>query len=252
MSNRDALIERIRKILVRTEEAGCTEAEAAAAMAKVQQLLLEHHISMAEIEAAGSEPDVYELDQNSASYAWDYRHDFASLILTKHYMVKCLLSNSKASGKLRRKLMIFGDRSSIDTARFVFSALVGSFDRLWREYRMKDPYVCASEKRAFCAGVMKGYSDKLTLERKAFEVEQSMKSPGTELVLASAETRLANKFNEHPMVRGSGSRGINLGGGGDALAAGYQAGKELNINRSIGGGAGAPASQTSTRGALPA
>jgi Protein of unknown function (DUF2786) len=51
--NDDAeLIARIRKILARTEEAGCTKAEAEAAYALASTLMAKHNLDMAQVEYA--------------------------------------------------------------------------------------------------------------------------------------------------------------------------------------------------------
>jgi hypothetical protein len=47
------IVERIRKILAKTEEAGCTQAESEAAMAMASRLMAEHNLSMSEVTKGG-------------------------------------------------------------------------------------------------------------------------------------------------------------------------------------------------------
>ena len=109
-------------------------------------------------------------------------------------------------GRLVRKNLVrmtfFGKKSNVETARWVYLALLDAFDHLWNDYRIRTG-AGRSDRRAFVLGVWNGFSDKMEEERKVMEAERDMLAreqgrtgPGTAIVLASIQEKTAVAFKE--------------------------------------------------------
>lgn len=230
MMNHD-LIAKLRKILSKTEEAGCTQEEAAAAMAKARRLMEDNEITMAEVAdhggAAEESPDtvaIYEKSRMSRDAV------LAAQICNRFFFVRYCQSRR---GGLSR-IMFFGTPSNIETARWVFTSLMSAFDRLWSEHRRRTG-TPGTERMLFCTGVYRGFKEKLEAEREVDNLarEAEMGHGGTSIVLANREKALSREFaHAHPGVRSTTMGGLK--GGRSTLESGMAAGRSLNLSRPLG------------------
>jgi Protein of unknown function (DUF2786) len=240
------VIERVRKILSKTEKSGCTPEEAQLAFQKASRILAEHNLEMADIEQkeAGSESwtedDVYE------SGKWTLEDNLAYGIVRRHFFVEGFFMGKWANGKHRKVLRFFGRPHNVETGKWAFNALHDAFDRLFGEFR-KRTGAPATDRRIFISGVASGFAEKMNEERLAMQIERDLvggKSSGsTALAVVSLEeqTTLAYRaahssfFKKDGKAKGRASSFDGLTGSNSALAAGYQAGRQLSLNRSLGG-----------------
>jgi hypothetical protein len=236
-----ALIDKIRKILLKTEEAGCTRSEAEAAFAMAQRLLLENNLSMDDISAKEAESTTEWVEEEADnSGRWTNEMNMTYHLVQEHCMVRGLLMRkTSASGKSSVSLYLFGTKENAAVARQMFKSLLSACDRLWIDYRVKRQ-APASDRRAYYVGVIKGFSDKLTEERKVVEMEQdvlrSRSSGYTEIVLQSVQQKTMEKFNEkHGKMNSSRNNFAPVGGSRSAVQDGYQAGRNLSLNQPIAG-----------------
>jgi Protein of unknown function (DUF2786) len=252
------VIERVRKILAKTEASGCSEAEAALAFQKASRILAEHNLDMSDVEAkdegsqSWTEDDIYETGR------WTLEDNLAHGIVSRYFFVEGFFAGKWANGKHRKVLRFFGQPHNVATARWAFSALQEAFDRLFNEWRQRTGGP-ASDRRMFIAGVASGFDEKMRDERKAMEIERDLvqgKSNGSTalaVVSISEQTRLAYRaahasfFHKDGKQKGSKIKFDAVTGSNSALAAGYQAGRNLELNRAIGGSKASFAKLTSTR-----
>jgi hypothetical protein len=233
----DEIIDKVKKILLKTEGAGCTPEEAAAALAKAQSLLIEHNLTMSDIHTSGG---VGEMDDHFVGSwkRWNNDLGLAAGICVGFFFVKGIKRNHTGDDGVRYTTQIFfGDHANVETARWAFHAIVGAFSRLWSEYRIRNPHVPRTDRRMFILGVSRGFCDKLRMERMADEMEADIvsgcASGGAALALVRIETVVAKKFDEahpglknnKPMKYGNGSR--------SSLDAGYEEGRRLELHREI-------------------
>lgn len=246
--SKDQIITRLRKILSRTTEAGCTPAEAEAAFAMAGRLMAEHQLSMESIEAADDAPaDAFVTEAAGASAArWSSERDWAASIVHQYFFVSGFRSRryDHAQGAYRVRQYFFGTPTHVETATWVYGALLDAFDRLWADYRRQID-VGRGDRRAFILGVVRGFMDKLKDERRAMDAEaQVMGRTGTEIVLASADQRREVAFRQAHKVS-AGRAAAPVRGSRSAMDDGYRAGRNLNLARPVESGAG------KSRGALP-
>lgn len=233
----DGIAARIRKILARTEGAGCTPAEAEAAFAKASKLLAEHNLSMEDIavSAGGEDSETWLEEQVYETGRWSLEDNSCFHILKAYFFVEGYFQNRAG----RKALMLFGKAENVAAARHVWDALHAAFDRQWMMYRIlnKRP---ASERRLFVTGMARGFTTKLKDERRAMEVERDMAKGGgggTALALTSIAEKTALEFKKAHANLGKAKRSgfAATRGSASTFEAGQEAGRNLNLNKSVEG-----------------
>lgn len=237
-------MERIKKILKKTEEAGCTEEEAASAFAVASRLMAEHNLTMSDVASASAEPAATEFIDDESGFEtnkWELVHNLAYAAVNEHFFVKGYFSQS---GRIK-KLLFFGTRENVEAAKFVFVGLLNAFDNLWFNHKARTR--ChGSERRAYTVGVASGFRDKLKQQRQAMEAEKDLLSGkregGTALALRSVQQEIERAWEAKRNPSGDNRRKSKQHSGNFAAVsgsrttyeAGYAAGKSLNISKSIG------------------
>jgi hypothetical protein len=237
-NERAVLVNKVKKILAKTEESGCTAEEAAAAMAKAQALMVEHNLNMAQVsDAEAASAGVMTDTEIDECGRWTNDHDLSACICNRYFFVQSWKATKTVDGKKRVFLYFFGTRENIETARWVYGSITSACSRLWKEYRVRNPFVPRTERRTFILGLFHGICDKLTEERQADEIERDIMSGGavggTALALADVQTKVALAYREaHPTFKKA--RKLSFGNGSESsLKAGYDEGRNLSLNRPI-------------------
>jgi hypothetical protein len=187
MMDREQLLDRIQKLLNMTVANGATEAEAEAAMAAARRLMDAHNIAMAE--AISRDETAVELDPEAGveldpETEWEGRsasavHEAALAVVAsvfgvrraavRHQVVPAGMGTSGRHGPRRKtgvKIVLVGDPTDLEAARWAFRFLVATFHRLWRAaYRNQD----REAHRGYIAGLRDGFTAKLKRERAGRE-----------------------------------------------------------------------------------
>lgn len=227
------LIETIRKILSKTEAAGCTPAEAEAAFAMASRFLAEHNLTMDDV-AFDDPPCSWAEESIDEMGRWTLEHNLCYGILKSYFFVEGYLD---PKGR-RKSLCLFGKPENVATTRHVWAALHAAFDRHWKEYRARHG-LPASERRLFVSGIAKGFSQKLKEEREAQEIERDLltgRSGGTALALRDVmeQTSLALK-QRHKDLKKRNTTFAGTSGLKSTLEDGVRVGRSLNLNKAIEG-----------------
>jgi hypothetical protein len=251
---KDDIIERIRKLLTKTEANGCSKDEAESAFKVASRLMAEHNLDMAEIEEKDGPSSESFIEADAADTGkWTLEMNLAYGIVSEFFFVQGYFDRRTVKvgpvtyyngeptkeTKERKVLIFFGTRTNVDAARFTYTALLQAFDRLFVEYRARSGCPIG-DRRLFITGVAHGFSQKMRDERRAMEIERDItrgKSSGsTALVLASIAERTKLAYREaHPGHKKGNVRFGETTGSQSSLEAGIAAGKALNLNRAIGG-----------------
>ena len=169
-----SVIEKLRKILAKTEEAGCTEAEAQSAMARASRLMAEHNLSLDQIQKeVGSEKVEWIEGSGDTLTRWTMEHNLAFFIAKEFFFVEGLIHNIGYGRTQKKLLTLFGQAHNVEAGKWAFNALLDAFGRLFREYRKKSGCP-ANERRMFVSGVAKGFREKMQDERTALEIERDI------------------------------------------------------------------------------
>ena len=230
------VIEKLRKILKRTEEAGCTEAESQAAMEMASRLMAEHNLSMGEIEKEDSATEAWLTESAHESSKWTKECNVAYFVVKEFFFVEGIITTTSGYGSNSRKkttktLRFFGKASNVEAGKWAFKALLDAFDRLFADYR-KLTKCPATDRRAFTVGVAQGFAHKMREERKVLEVERDREHGSASGCTALAIVSIAKETNQefqkaYGKLRKGSSNFADVRDSGGALAAGYKAGRTL-------------------------
>ena len=232
------LIARIRKILAKTEEAGCTAEEAEAAFAMASGLMARHNIDMAKVEqASGLDGQGWADEVAFEAASWSGVIDRAASLGVEVFFVAALReTRDRPDGRETRAVRFFGSPANVETARFIFTSLLAAIDRLWKDYRRLHG-AKPSGRLTFSTGVIFGFAAKLRAERRRM-VKDSDKEDGagsTSLALEAIGEKIQAAFGDAypgavavPTPRLTRDFSIEL------IDAGMKAGLDLNLSRPVG------------------
>jgi hypothetical protein len=229
-----SIIERVKKILLKTETANCTQEEAASALAFASRLMAEHNLSMDEVQTSTDKSESWMEEEVYETGRWGLEDNLVYGIVKQFFFVEGFF-NRKGGKKV---LLFFGKSSNVAAARDTWNSLHAAFDRLWTTYRIIHRRA-AGERRLFVSGMAKGFAEKLRDERKAMEIErdivQGAASGGTALALANVALQTNAEYHKaHPKHKASGKTSFaDVSGDRSTLQAGYEAGKRLTFNKGV-------------------
>ena len=162
MRAEERIIERVGKLLSLATSNNAHEAQAA--MAAAQKLMLKHNLES----VASNEQRNYSfrhLGTPTGRVSAAQRR--LAVILDEHFFVEVIWIPvwRVLEGKRGSVMEVCGTRENLDLAEYVHDFLMGTVDRLWREYKQEYGLQRNSGRQAFQAGVMDGFLSKLKAER---------------------------------------------------------------------------------------
>jgi hypothetical protein len=154
-----AALEKIARLL--TLASSENENEAQAAMAAAQRLMLKYNL-----EAFGkNELRDYCFRHLGKPTGRVYEAPrILALILSEHFFVETIWVPvwRPLEGKRGSVIEVCGTRANVEMADYAYDFLIQTGDRLWREHKQAKSIVSNRDRRAFLAGVMAGFRDKLS------------------------------------------------------------------------------------------
>ncbi|MEM1034364.1 MAG: DUF2786 domain-containing protein [Myxococcota bacterium] len=238
----DAVDEDPRRVRLRTRVEGLLalaqspnrhEAENAAALA--QRLILKHNIALAELPGR-RRYNYRHLGQPKGRHA-EAEHLIAT-ILGRHFFVETIWvpSYRPQDGKHVTVLEVCGTPENLALAAYVHAFLLETGERLWREHKRERGIRKNRDRRRFIAGVMEGFAERLSAEKRK-NAEQGLVWVGDPELGSYLRRR-------HPYVRSVSRQGAAPDA---ARREGRAAGRNIVLRRGVGEG-----QQTGDRGrALP-
>jgi len=157
------VLARVRKLLSLAQSANEHEAQSAASIA--QRLMLRHNID----QVSADRSDGYahrQLGRTTARTSEAER--LLGSILQEHFFVDVIwvFGFRPEDGKKGRVMEVCGRRENVALAEYVHAFLSSTAARLWEEHRAAEGIRHQRDRRAFLAGVMAGFFDKLASEKK--------------------------------------------------------------------------------------
>jgi len=159
----DALLDTIHRLLALGRSPN--EHEAQAAVARAQELLLRHHLSMDDI-ALQARPEFQEECVWHGRLRVPYHVRRIADVVQRFFFVRCiLLSRRDPHTGWNRSVQMFGRPQDLAIGRFVLAYLCETFATLAESY--KRTYCAGTSKiRSFHAGLADGFVDALREQRK--------------------------------------------------------------------------------------
>lgn len=153
------VVRRVRKLLALAESSELHEANAAARRA--QRLMLEHQISLEELD---SRP-FHVAHVGRVAGRFMAHEKLIGGILGTYFGVHCVwVSTRMDDGRHGRMLEVCGRREEVEVAEYVHSWLLETGERLWRAHRKAQPK--ARGRGRFLSGVVFGFADQLRQEQE--------------------------------------------------------------------------------------
>jgi hypothetical protein len=218
-STEDRIVDRIARLLALAESPNRNEAEAA--MSAAHRLMLKHNIETVRASSARS----YGFAHLGVPTGRVSEHErIVAMILGRHFFVEAIWVPvyRPLAGKRGSVLEICGTPANLATAEFVHGFLHQTAIRLWRDHKLAQALTSDRDRRAYLAGVMTGFADKLS--------RQSSRNRAEGLVWVR-DGDLGGYFRRrHPYVRHVRHAGERRT---DAWAEGREAGHRIIIHRPI-------------------
>jgi len=204
-------------------------------MAKAQELALRYKVELAGIEH--SERPAEEYTEEKQVRRKTFQAKYVEWIVRKHFNVSMVYG---CDGQL----FVIGKPTDIAFAKWVTEFLEGEFPRLWTAWQKQTQ--CGQGARVnYFYGVYTGLDAKLTENKRRVEGEAIIEAQmaGNANIAANYQLAVVNDKKAlesavtrfHPNVRYTGRANINIRHH-DAISAGHSAGRQININRPLGGG----------------
>ena len=169
--NDESLFDMIRRLLALGETRD-NEHEAAAAMAKAEELCRRYNLSREEVHARTDSAGEWEEATGwTGGATTPYHVHLASAVVQEFFFVR-MVHVTRLRGKARQKeLSLFGRKENVAVARHVLLFLIRTFWRLWTVYRTGKS---SRDRRIYQLGLAQGLASRLIKERRqAKETEQN-------------------------------------------------------------------------------
>jgi hypothetical protein len=224
--DRKSIAARIRALLSKTVDKGCTEQEALAAAAKAKELMDRYQVDLSEteLEDEGFAKGTAESAENRRFNAQDWIVN----AIAAYCDVKCWRTQV---GSRKWRYVFFGLRSDVEFANWLLKGLEAF---IWQKAdEFGGLYL---DKRNFAMGCANRISQRLREEVSARKAKTQTMSSGRELVVVKQEI-VQREFNKLGLrLRSGASRSYVSGGSSAARAAGYAAGNGASFGRPVSAG----------------
>lgn len=166
--SRADIIDKLEKLMRRTKENGCSEAEIEQAIAFARRLMDKHNIEMSEVlSASNKELNINEITEECVrTHSKTDRHEISILHTVcnvcdvKAYFIKDRILNKNMKFKDQYKFMVFGFPNDVLAAKILYSelliaSLAMTRHRLGTGWSLQHKYYC----NGFCAGLYQKSKD---------------------------------------------------------------------------------------------
>jgi hypothetical protein len=221
---RDGIAAKIRALLAKTAESGCSENEALAAVEMAQKLMDKYAIDLSETELRAEK-----LVQHSAPPQGKHADMVRDLLMTA--VEKYTHTKSWRSGYRKFDLVFAGLESDVQFAHYLINSLVGYVMRGADDARQK-----GFDRRSFALGAATRIYKRLTEMNYERRVDAAThKSTGMELMIVTKRELVDNWMSERGIKLSKSYSGIRGASDASARAAGDAYGSRANLGRPLGG-----------------
>ena len=156
-------LEKIARLL--TLASSPNEHEAHAAMAAAQRLMLKYNL---EVSTKSEVRDSCFRHLGKPTGRVYEAQRILALILSEHFFVETIWVPvwRPLEGKRGSVIEVCGTRTNVEMADYAHDFLMQTSERLWREHKRAKAITSNRDRRAFVAGVMAGFRDKLSSQKK--------------------------------------------------------------------------------------
>jgi Protein of unknown function (DUF2786) len=221
----DVMLDKVRKLLAKAEDPGCTPAEAAALNDKAAELIAKYGVDRALLAAAAPEVDPVG-DRNISIYA-PYALDKAGLLGVVAAALRCrsVRTKRKTTIGFSYAMHLFGCASDLDRTELLYTSLLVQASYGMAATRVPDHEPVAAFRRSWIAGFTQAVGIRLReAEQRAAAAADAGDGPSMALVLADRGDRVDLRVSEvYPRLGTAPPRRLAGSGRGHGYAAGQRA-----------------------------
>lgn len=212
----DRTIEQIKKLLDRAHHTATPEGEADTARDKAYALIAQHHITDAELAAAGQQQD--NMTTVTVTLLPPYTKQKSALaVAVSRFTGTCVTADRPVPGQRGMPIVFLGYRSDVTRTTVLFGSLAAQMDReLSRARPQRAGENLAAFRRSWILGFVNTARDRMDAIKQAAE---DGAGNGTELVLRDRTQAVEDEFRRrypHARAGQTRSRGSGYGQGGAA------------------------------------
>lgn len=221
------ILQRVSRLLALAESQNPHEADAA--MQTAQRLMLKYNLDAQQRPPVSAQvPRGYRFRHLGGTRQRVQEHErLLSVILQRHFFVETIWvpSFDVATAHRGSTLEICGSEENLELAAYVYEFLSRTAERLWQEHLRLFPATARSERRTFLSGVMQGFHDRLSQEKKQQQAQGLVwvGDPGLDGYLR----------RRHPQIRRVASRAQSHS---EARTEGRRQGREIVLHRPLQAG----------------
>lgn len=218
------IIERVQKLLALAGSSN--EHEARLAMAKAQELMIQHQLDQQQVEAhVRLNGDPVEVERRGGRAEMPWRAKYVDGILQHFFKVRVVYDSR--NGANNRVANIIGRRTDVQVALYVRAYLLRAFEASFKEYRQAQPTASAA---AYFTGLAKGLADQLAADEQRAVTERALVVVRDPALMA----KVNELFGRTRPLSGRALRDAQA----QAQAAGREAGGRLSIRPGVEGNLG--------------
>lgn len=225
----DAMLEKVRKLLAKAEDPGCTVEETAALNDKAAELIAKYGVDRALLAASSPESDL--VGDRVVSVFAPYALDKSGLLATVAGALRCRTVRRKEwlGGGYAYSMHLFGFASDLERTELLYTSLL-----VQASYGLAAAAVPAWEtpaafRRSWLVGFTQAVGHRLRDAEQRASMDATAKpaaGPSVALVLADRGRTVDRRVEEaYPRLRTSGPRRLR----GSGLDGGYAAGKRADL-----------------------
>lgn len=233
--NKKQIVDKIQKLLALASSSNENEAKTAASMA--QSLLVKYNLTMTDVEE-DPEQKYHSEFVDTGRQRFDPAWKFIQSLLRDFFFVEIVQTKKRVridkdtvtywdSTKVVNCYVMFGQPHNVEIAKYIRDFLMRSFAELFKDYRKRTGAELGS-RNSFYMGLFSGLHEQLKTTRQKVENETGL------VVVEDADLK---DFIDKNLgkVKSSPSKYV-VSNDSQAMAEGYEAGKNLSIARGLGGG----------------
>lgn len=125
----------ISKLLAKAQDKSVTEAEAALFAEKVQELLQDNGLTMAQVEAAGGSTDTSQRGKHATGRRamYNYQRQLMGALAELHFCIHQVVEEADEHGRKSKRHVLVGRRVNVDGTSMLYDYLVTTMRRLVQE-----------------------------------------------------------------------------------------------------------------------
>jgi hypothetical protein len=221
----DVMLDKVRKLLAKAEDPGCTPAEAAALNDKAAELIAKYGVDRALLAAAA--PEVDPVGDRSISIYAPYALDKAGLLGVVASALRCRSVRTKRKTTIgcSYAMHLFGCASDLDRTELLYTSLLVQASYGMAATLVPDSEPVAAFRRSWIAGFTQAVGIRLReAEQRAAAAADAGDGPSMALVLADRGGRVDRRVSEvYPRLGTAPPRHLAGSGRGHGYAAGQRA-----------------------------